>query len=164
MENASKALLIAGGVLIAMVVASFGVYLYSVYHEHSENMLDAMSEKEVTEFNAKFSVYTGKTLVINDVISLMNFVRENKGTIHEVEMAGSLYRSTNPNGFILKNYINQNDTEQYNKSCQNLLFIYSKLYDDSGNIVNAYEFACEIDEYSNTGYVKKITIKTTKHP
>ena len=36
MENASKALLIAGGVLITMIVASFGVYLYGVYHDHSE--------------------------------------------------------------------------------------------------------------------------------
>ena len=30
MENASKALLIAGGVLIAMIIASVGVYLYGV--------------------------------------------------------------------------------------------------------------------------------------
>ena len=65
MENASKALLIAGGVLITMIVASLGVYLYSVYHEHSEIMLAAMSEKDVTEFNSKFWAFEGRDSCIS---------------------------------------------------------------------------------------------------
>lgn len=77
MENASKALLIAGGVLITMIVASFGVYLYGVYHDHSEKMLARMSEKEVSEFNAKFQVFEGKELTANEVVSILNLVREN---------------------------------------------------------------------------------------
>ena len=72
MENASKALLIAGGVLIAMIIASFGVYLYGVYRSHADTMLSAMSESEISEFNAKFTVFEGRDLTINEVVSLKN--------------------------------------------------------------------------------------------
>ena len=77
MENASKALLIAGGVLITMIIASFGVYLYGVYHEHAENVIASLNEKEVNEFNAKFLAFENKKLTPNDIISVVNLVREN---------------------------------------------------------------------------------------
>lgn len=86
MENASKALLIAGGVLITMIVASFGVYLYGVYHAHSENMLAAMSEKEISQFNAKFLAYEGRNLTPNEVVSLVNLAKQSGITYTDITL------------------------------------------------------------------------------
>lgn len=80
MENASKALLIAGGVLIAMIIASVGVYLYGVYHEHAENVMNRLTESQITEFNAKFLAFEGRDLTANELISIINLVRENNIT------------------------------------------------------------------------------------
>lgn len=76
MENASKALLIAGGVLITMIIASFGVYLYGVYHSHAENVMNRLTESQITEFNAKFLAFEGRDLTANEVVSILNLVVE----------------------------------------------------------------------------------------
>ena len=51
MENASKALLIAGGVLIAILVASLGVYFARKISEQSERIYQQLEESEISDFN-----------------------------------------------------------------------------------------------------------------
>lgn len=179
MENASKALLIAGGFLIAMIIASFGVYLYSVYHEHSENMLAAMSEKEISEFNAQFTAFEGRDLTINEVVSILNLVRENNTT-----KSGNEYKidieiiSNGILGFALNltNCINEYDSKEYQKKCYQLVKDYSAIetikfkkfdgtfeVDADNNIIFGsgylYVFTCKVNSYNNdTGFINKITI------
>ena len=151
MENASKALLIAGGVLITMIVASFGVYLYGVYHEHSENMLAAMSEKEISEFNAKFTSYQGKDLTANDVVSIMNLVRDNN-----LRKIDDEYRiEINTNGWYIdgKGYIqkivDEPDSNDYEKKC--ITFLKDNAMDEE------YIFKLNTVTYNeNTGLVNAI--------
>ena len=40
MENASKALIMAGGILIAIMVASLFVYLFTTYGSQAKDMYD----------------------------------------------------------------------------------------------------------------------------
>lgn len=142
MENASKALLIAGGVLITMIVASFGVYLYGVYHEHSENMLAAMSEKEISEFNAKFTSYQGKDLTANDVVSIMNLVRDNN-----LRKIDDEYRITIKTSGCSIN-VDGSESKVYEEEC--IKFLTS--YEDMKFKLNAVKYN------ENTGLVNDISI------
>lgn len=57
MENASKALIIAAAILIAIVLISLGVYVIGVGQDQIKN--GGMSDIEITTFNQKFTRYDG---------------------------------------------------------------------------------------------------------
>ena len=73
MENASKALIIAGAILLAILLISLGIMIFNQAQSTVNN--SGMSEAEITSFNNKFMKYEGKqngTVVkslINEVIS-----------------------------------------------------------------------------------------------
>lgn len=76
MENASKALLIAGGMLLFMLVLSFAVYLFRRVGFQSSEFYSEMRESDVSEFNQQFFKYDGKNdLTIQDVVSVINLAR-----------------------------------------------------------------------------------------
>lgn len=57
MENASKALIIAAAILIAILLISVGVYVVGIAQEQINN--SDMSSIETTTFNQKFTKYLG---------------------------------------------------------------------------------------------------------
>lgn len=79
MENASKALLMAGGVLIGVLVISLAVYLFADFGATSAEINAQNAQKQITAFNSKFTVYQGYTddITIYDIVSLATFVNEN---------------------------------------------------------------------------------------
>lgn len=60
MENATQALVIAGGVLIAVMIISLGIYLFSSASVISESYDATMSENDIQQFNNKFQIYSKK--------------------------------------------------------------------------------------------------------
>ena len=77
MENASKALLIAGGILIAMLIISIGVYLYINYSSVGEAYQTRMSSTEIQKFNENFTRYEGReNITIQEIVTLYNFVKD----------------------------------------------------------------------------------------
>lgn len=58
MENASKALIIAGAILLAILIISLGILIYNQSQSVINN--NAMSQVEVTQFNTQFTQYEGK--------------------------------------------------------------------------------------------------------
>ena len=75
MENASKALIIAGAILISIVLITFGVMILG---QGSEVIKGAdMSETEVSTFNAKFTQYIGDNVRGSKVNSLVSTVIQN---------------------------------------------------------------------------------------
>lgn len=75
MENASKALLIAAAILIAIVLITFGVIVLGQGSEIINNT--SMSETEVTTFNAKFTGFQGEKVRGSKVNTLLNTVLQN---------------------------------------------------------------------------------------
>ena len=55
MENATKALLIAAAVLIAILIISFALIIYNMAAETVGNV--NLSEAEIAQFNAKFTAF-----------------------------------------------------------------------------------------------------------
>lgn len=77
MENASKALLIAGGILIAMLVISIGVYLFANYIDLGSSYEQNMQAKEIQEFNVDFIKFEGrKDITIQEIVTLVNFAKQ----------------------------------------------------------------------------------------
>ena len=74
MENASKAILIAGGILIAVII--IGVLAYSFFSTSGYFREEQIAEKaeQLTAFNQQFESYHRKLLRGADVISILNKV------------------------------------------------------------------------------------------
>ena len=75
MENASKALIIAGAILLAILIISLGIMIYNQAAGVVNN--NSMTEVEVTTFNQKFEQYLGEHVRGANVNSLINAVNTN---------------------------------------------------------------------------------------
>ena len=74
MENASKALIIAGSILLSILIIALGMYIFSTSSTSSN--LSQLTETEIQAFNAKFENYN-QSQRGSDVLSLINAVRAN---------------------------------------------------------------------------------------
>jgi len=59
MENASKALIMAGAILIAIIILSFSIITFKNFSITAQKMTD-MTEEEIKMFNSKITPYLGK--------------------------------------------------------------------------------------------------------
>ena len=75
MENASKALIIAGAILLTILIISLGIMIYNQASGVVNN--NAMTEVEVTSFNQKFEQYLGENVRGANVNSLLNAIKTN---------------------------------------------------------------------------------------
>ncbi len=58
MENASKALIIAGAILLSIAIIGIGMFVYNSVSETISSSAD-MTEQEVNAYNSEFSNYEG---------------------------------------------------------------------------------------------------------
>ena len=77
MENASKALLIAGSVLIVILLIAFGMKIFNSSSGTADNVGDVMKTTEMATFNSKFTAYVGNNESKAEVVSLLNTVISN---------------------------------------------------------------------------------------
>ena len=97
MENASKALIIAGSVLIAILLIGFGM---KIFNSTSGTADDVKSTAEITSmatFNGKFTAYVGENKSAAMVKSLANVIIANNATNseHKVSISGLTVDETN---------------------------------------------------------------------
>ncbi len=87
MENASKALLIAGSILLALMILSLIVYVST----STSRMVQAQEEKKATEeiaaFNRQYEAYNKKKMYGTDIITVTNKAIEyNKKEAEKIEI------------------------------------------------------------------------------
>lgn len=75
MENASKALIIAGAILLAILIISLGILIYNQAAGVVNN--NSMSEVETQNFNQKFTQYEGDSVRGSTVRALYQAVLSN---------------------------------------------------------------------------------------
>ena len=75
MENASKALIIAGAILLAILIISLGILIFSQAQDTVGSV--NMSEQEMMAFNNKFTSYGGSNKRGTEVNALIQAVRAN---------------------------------------------------------------------------------------
>ena len=60
MENASKALIIAGAILLSILIIAIGIYIFNGANSTVVNSMQSMTTSEIEAFNNQFIQYDGK--------------------------------------------------------------------------------------------------------
>lgn len=81
MENASKALIIAGAILLAILIISLGIMIYQQAAGVVNN--NAMTEVEISSFNTRIKQYTGTNVRGAQVNALLNQIQQNNVTYQD---------------------------------------------------------------------------------
>lgn len=77
MENASKALFMAAGVLIGILILSLAVYLFISFGSTSAELHKQNAEQQIAQFNSQFTSYEGKECTIYEVVSVAGLATDN---------------------------------------------------------------------------------------
>ena len=70
MENASKALIIAGAILVSILIVSLGVLIFNNFSESAKDM----DKEEIAAFNSKITPYLGESISGSQVNALIQYV------------------------------------------------------------------------------------------
>ncbi len=82
MENASKAIIIAGSMLIGVIVLTIISYIWVTFDSTSKDVQEKIDARVLTEFNNNFFKYQGsKECTIHDIVSLASFAKQNNQSI-----------------------------------------------------------------------------------
>lgn len=103
MENATKALLIAGGVLIAIIILAIGVGLYKIYSNQAKEYNQIISNTEIQKFNSKFIIYVGReNITPQEIVTVVNLAKEynNEVTINIKDGYNEKIEISSPEDFI----------------------------------------------------------------
>ena len=101
MENASKALIIAGAILISIMIVSLGVLIFNKMGNSAKEAAN-MDEQEIANFNSKLTPYIGQKIsgsqvnaLIQLVISIDNSAVNSGDTTKSVEIQYPISGETN---------------------------------------------------------------------
>ena len=166
MENASKALIMAAGILIGVMIISIGVYFFSELSNASNQISKQLSDSQITEFNIQFLKYQSPkeaghpiaNCTAHDIISICNLARQNNYNYYSTQFSNignaknEIYyisvKVDGVNNFELK----ENDYEQFIKD-NDMEF----LLEEGETKPQKVMFKCEVGINTETGRVNKIT-------
>lgn len=99
MENVTKALLIAAGVLLAIMILSLLVIFGGQLSGYFSSQHETTIIEQDTKFNAQFENYNGQTIRGNELISIMNKVVNYNTTIADMEKYDRIIMSVDFKGY-----------------------------------------------------------------
>lgn len=84
MENATKALYIAAGVLMGIMILSLAVMLFSSLQGYINEYKSKNEFNELNSFNSKYQnyLYTEKSLTIQDIVTVAGMAYEDNSTLN----------------------------------------------------------------------------------
>ena len=85
MENATKALIIAGGMLIAMLIVGLLVWGFGQIRSLQQEQADQETIQEIIDFNERFEAYNRTTVRGYQMISLANLVYDTNSRYTETD-------------------------------------------------------------------------------
>lgn len=132
MENASKALIIAGAILLSILLISLGIMIFNTAQDTTKN--SGMTQAQVSAFNNKFSKYEG-TIKGSEVRSLIQEVVASNGDDN-----------------------NKNASRQITINKDSKAIVSGTTADSSG-ILTTKSYTVKITEYNNDGTIKIMEIK-----
>ena len=91
MENASKALLIAGGIILGIIIISAAVILYTNLTNNAKDYSSRPEAVKIQQINTNFEKYRGRTdITSQDIISVYNYIEEYQATLpHSITLVVS---------------------------------------------------------------------------
>lgn len=85
MENASKALIIAGGMLIAMLIVGLLTWGYTQLRNSQAAQVTEEERQQIVDFNERFEAYNRTTVRGYQMISLSNLVYDTNARYRDEE-------------------------------------------------------------------------------
>lgn len=153
MENATTALVMAGGILIAIIVISLFILGYSNVTMLAQSKLDAELAEEINEFNKPLLAFNKKAMYGTDVISILNLAISNN-KINNVKPGQELYIDVS---FKLTKDAIQDTVYEYTLNSQNATYSSSIIKKDKASY-GASDFTFEINRtYSLSSNLEPIT-------
>jgi hypothetical protein len=77
MDNASKALVMAGAILIAVMLISLGVLLFNQGQNTAQQAGHLMDSTAIAAYNRQYTIYEGNKRTAADAITLIGLVKAN---------------------------------------------------------------------------------------
>lgn len=157
MENASKALIIAGSILLAVMVIGALVYMYSNLSRIPKQEQDQKRAEQLMAFNAQFEQYNNKTVYGVDLFSILNQIEDFNKRYNTENSDESAYSEIDGRVKFVKSIsitLNTNTFTYNSKSygdCSNKLSI-------GANVTKTVQQMSEVSEYVN-GIKSKIESK-----
>lgn len=150
MENASKALLMAAGVLIGVLILSLAVFLFMDFGATSKGIYSEVESNQLTQYNAQYTIYSGRNdITIYDIISLVNLAQENNNYYKDYTNFESEYKvSIGLQGETLLLHTIDEDKKQA------LISNYSEVNSNNGEL--KYNFKCDKIQYHPNGKVSAV--------
>ena len=157
MDNAAKALMIAGGILLAILVISMGVYIWQLSGDFINQGENEKEQERIIAFNREYESYQRQALRGADVITIINKVRNNNiknKDAQELLITWEINLKQDLTGENNKTILKKGKhTEELSGSR------FTQLFEDK-NAVKSFKnlyFRCEALEYNETtGKVNKI--------
>ena len=143
MENASKALIIAGAILLSILLISLGIMIFSQAQDTVSN--SGMKQAEITAFNNKFTKYEGiqKGSVVR---AMVQEIIASNADDNNISANRIVYMMYTPKGGGERGMVSSSNIEN-SKSYDVSISTY---YDTSKNVDNSTQY--------NNGCVKTIKI------
>lgn len=105
MENATKALIIAGSILLGMMVLAIGIYFAQNLRKTSDSYVTTLEIVELDKYNSNFNSFIGRTNVTaQEIATAIGFAQEKDGQT-SIFVDGMQY--TNSETFLANNTKNE---------------------------------------------------------
>lgn len=153
MENASKALLMAAGVLIGMLILSLAVFLFMDFGATSKGIYSEVESNQLTQYNAQYTVYSGREdITIYEIVSVINLAKQNNMDYKDYSNFDDNYKVS---VYVYRNNWSGDYTTKSSNIIQEILEANNKVNNTTGELENT--FSCTEVLYHNNGRVKKIS-------
>lgn len=153
MENASKALLMAAGVLVGLLIISIAVFLFSDFAATSSRVHDELEQERIRQFNTQFIKYVGKESTIYDIISVINTAKDSNNYYNLTQADSSNYYIT----------VNFKGKKQEHKNKEELdELIKADVNSVSKNNAFLKTYNCEVEINPNTKLVNVVNFTEIK--
>ncbi len=139
MENASKALIIAGAILLSILLISLGIMVFNQAQDSIGK--GGMSKAQVSTFNSNFTKYEG-TKTGSDVKSLIQEVNASNIQDKEDNTGREIKLVAAGTGFTLANGSSTSGATTYKTS----------------GVASAGKYGVEVTQTDSSGYISEITI------
>lgn len=110
MENATKAMLIAAGMLMGVMILSLGVTLFNEMSSYVQTSQETIRFNDLNAFNTQFLKYANSTdLTIHDVVTVANLANQNNKSYNILTDAQIFNSRNNPSIFYVSVYLDLDD-------------------------------------------------------
>ena len=168
MENASKALIMAAGILIGVAILSLAVYLFVSFGSASTKIHEQNDANRINEFNTQFTSYVGKEdITIYDVITVANLATENN-----IKYEYNTQRANGKNSYIsvylkqrtgtLNDIAKGAETPSTTRASDYNKIIQADINKISSDLQELTKYDCTVDISETTGLVYKVTFSAKK--